>query len=68
MTIPKAANVLGEQISNILIGQLLIVMVKRAGGKITLPIPEVDDTGQDVLDLSVSHDARTFTLAVSKKF
>lgn len=67
-TIRDAASVLGQEMSNILIGQLLIVMVKRAGGKIVLPIMEVDDTGQDVLDLSANHHDRTFTLTVSKKF
>jgi hypothetical protein len=34
-------------------GQLLIVLVKRLGGTIDLPIPEVDDTGRDSLALAV---------------
>lgn len=67
MTIPKAANVLGQQIADLLIGQLLIVMVKRAGGEVTLPIPEVDDTAQYKLDLSANQHDRTFTLSLSKK-
>jgi hypothetical protein len=33
--------------------QLLIVFLKRLGGKIDVPVAEVDDTGQDLLALSV---------------
>ena len=34
-------------------GQLLIVLLKRLGGDVTLPITEVDDTGRDMLALQV---------------
>jgi len=33
--------------------QLLIVLIKRLGGSVTLPVAEVDDTGQDMLAMSV---------------
>lgn len=33
--------------------QLLIVFLKRLGGKISVPVAEVDDTGGDLLAFSV---------------
>ena len=33
--------------------QLLIVFLKRLGGKVSIPVAEVDDTGRDLLALSV---------------
>jgi hypothetical protein len=45
--------------------QLLIVMVKRLGGKAEIPIEEVDDTGKDLLMMSVENGA--FHFEVVKK-
>ncbi len=46
--------------------QLLIALVRRAaGGKVSIPVSEVDDTGGVVLLLSVTD--RTFHLEVRKK-
>lgn len=33
--------------------QLLIVFLKRLGGKVSIPVAEIDDTGQDNLAFSV---------------
>lgn len=33
--------------------QLLIVFLKRLGGRADIPVAEIDDTGQDMLYLSV---------------
>lgn len=33
--------------------QLLIVFLKRLGGKVSIPVAEVDDTGQDLLAFAV---------------
>ena len=33
--------------------QLLIVFLKRLGGKVSIPIAEVDDTGGDMLAFSI---------------
>ena len=33
--------------------QLLIVFIKRLGGKISVPVSETDDTGQDMCKMSV---------------
>ena len=46
--------------------QLLIVFVKRLGGDISIPLTEVDDTGQDVLTLSID-DNKVFHFKVIKK-
>ena len=46
--------------------QLLIVLIKRLGGKITLPIAEVDDTGQDMLSMSVDPETGFYFEVVKK--
>lgn len=45
--------------------QMLIVFVKRAGGSVTIPVAEVDDTGGDVLTMEVV--GRDFVFSVGKK-
>lgn len=47
--------------------QLLIVLLKRLGGAVTLPVAEVDDTGQDLVLFGVDAAARTFRFEVRKK-
>lgn len=42
--------------------QLLIVLVKRLGGKVSLPVTEVDDTGGDLLAFSIRDGAFNFEL------
>ena len=46
--------------------QLLIVLVKRAGGTLRVPVAEIDDTSQDVLSFRLTDD-RQFEFFVSKK-
>lgn len=45
--------------------QLLLTMIKRLGGNVSIPISEVDDTAQDVLMMSVENGA--FNFEVVKK-
>lgn len=45
--------------------QLLIVLLKRLGGNVSIPIAEVDDTGSNLVTFSVWGGAFHFT--VSKK-
>jgi hypothetical protein len=45
--------------------QLLIVMAKRLGGDVSIPVAEVDDTGHDLLSFSVNDGV--FQFIVSKK-
>ena len=46
--------------------QLLIALVKRAGGTLIVPVSEVDDTAQDMLSFRVTEN-REFEFVVSKK-
>lgn len=39
---------------DVLKDQLLIVLIKRLGGSVDLPVAEVDDTGQDLMLMSVT--------------
>jgi hypothetical protein len=43
--------------------QLLIVFLKRLGGKATVPVDEVDDTGQDLLSFNVVDGVFNFSLS-----
>ena len=45
--------------------QLLIVFLKRLGGRVEIPVAEVDDTYQDLLALSVRD--RVFYFELRKK-
>lgn len=47
--------------------QLLIVFVKRLGGRVEFPLSEVDDTGQDLLAFAFDPDTRRFLFQVQKK-
>lgn len=49
--------------------QLLIVLIKRLGGTISIPVTEVDDTGRDVLSFSITTTSVTqsFNFTVGKK-
>lgn len=46
--------------------QLLIVFLKRLGGKLSIPVAEVDDTGGDMLAFSIDAD-RVFHFETRKK-
>lgn len=48
-------------------GQLIIVLVKRMGGDIEIPVAEIDATGQDILSMEVNQEKRTFRFVVGKK-
>jgi hypothetical protein len=55
------------QMMDLLKEQFLICFVKRAGGKVVMPVAEVDDTSQDIMRLQVDTIAREFTLIIEKK-
>jgi hypothetical protein len=46
--------------------QLLIVFLKRLGGKVSIPVAEVDDTGQDNLAFCIDEN-RVFHFETRKK-
>lgn len=47
--------------------QLLIVFVKRLGGKVTIPVSETDNTDQDMLYMQSDPTTGTFTFEVKRK-
>ncbi len=47
--------------------QLLIVFLKKLGGKITVPVSEVDDTGMDIMKMFLDQDTKAFTFEIHKK-
>ena len=46
--------------------QLLIVFLKRLGGKVSIPVAEVDDTGGDLLAFRIDEN-RVFHFETKKK-
>lgn len=44
--------------------QLLIVLIRRLGGKVVLPVAEIDDTGGVRMELVFDQEARTMTFEV----
>lgn len=46
--------------------QLLIVFLKRLGGQVSIPLAEVDDTGQDTLAFRIDEN-RVFHFEIRKK-
>lgn len=46
--------------------QLLIVFLKRLGGKVSIPLAEVDDTGSDMLAFRIDENS-VFHFETSKK-
>ena len=48
-------------------GQLLICMVNRLGGSLTLPVAEVDQTGSWMLHIAADPAGRTFTFTTTRK-
>lgn len=47
--------------------QLLVCLLKRLGPKVSIPISEVDATGDVVVLMSINQEARTFEFTVEKK-
>lgn len=47
--------------------QLLIVFLRRLGGRLTVPVKEVDDTGGHVFSFKVDPTTREFTFVLEQK-
>lgn len=47
--------------------QLLIVMVNRLGGKVSIPVSEVDATGSFLLAMQLNVEQREFVFTVVRK-
>ncbi len=60
------AHPLAREVIEAMLPQLLIVLVERLGGVVSVPASEVDATGNRNLAMSLQ-DAETFTFKVMKK-
>lgn len=47
--------------------QLLIVFLKRLGGKLDVPVSEIDNTGQDLFAFSINPETRIFHFEIRRK-
>lgn len=47
--------------------QLLLVLIERLGGDITIPVAEVDNTGGKLLNMSLDQDKREFHFTLGRK-
>lgn len=47
--------------------QLIIILIKKLGGKVMLPVIEVDNTAGDLLYMSLDPTNQMFTFEVRKK-
>lgn len=47
--------------------QLIIVLINRLGGDVSIPVSEIDATGQFMLMLAPDHIKREFRFFVEKK-
>ena len=47
--------------------QLLIVFLKRLGGNVSIPVSEIDDTGNDLFAFSVDIENNLFNFTIWKK-
>ncbi len=54
-----------QQVIEMFKDQLLIVLIKRMGGKVSIPVAELDDTGKDNLAFSLVD--RVFHFEAQKK-
>lgn len=61
------AHPLAREMMEAMLPQLLIVLVARLGGNVTIPVAVVDATGDRNLAMSVDQDTKTFTFKVVSK-
>ena len=47
--------------------QLLIVFLKRLGGKATIAVAEIDNTGNDLLTFRINPETKTFHFEIQRK-
>ena len=55
------------QMLEVMKGQLLLVFVNRLGGRIEIPVSEVDATGGWLLNMAVDQDRGVFTFETRRK-
>ena len=50
-----------------MLGQLLIALVKRAGGSIEMPVAEIDATGDSILSMRLDQERASFFFETTRK-
>lgn len=63
----ELADPVARQALEAMMGQLLIVLVERLGGEVTVPVAEIDGTGDRTLNLRFDQEERTFTFVNRRK-
>lgn len=61
------AHPLAREIIETMLPQLVIVLVARLAGEVTIPVGEIDATGDRNLTMSFDEAARTFTFKTERK-
>lgn len=61
------AHPLAREIMEVMMPQLSIVLVDRLGGEVTVPVSEIDATGDRNLALRFDQEAQTFTFVTQRK-
>lgn len=61
------AHPLAKDVIDAMLSQLVIVLVERLGGEVTVPVAEIDGTGDRNLALRFDADAKTFTFVNQRK-
>ena len=67
LTKQEAEFYLGGDTMNLFRQQIMLVMLDRMGGALTIPISEIDATGKLMMNLTIDQDARTMTLQLGRK-
>ena len=67
LTAQEAEAYLGGDTLNLVRQQLMLVLLDRLGGEVTIPVAEVDATGRFAMTMDVDQVTKTFTLKLGKK-
>jgi len=62
-----AADPVAREMIDVMKAQLLIVLINRLGGDLTIPVAAIDATGPWLLDMSVDQKNKTFRFVTRKK-
>lgn len=66
MTREQLQHFLGQDFMQLFNTQLLLVLLDRMGGEVTIPVAEVDAAGKLGMTLCIDQDGQTFTLILQR--
>jgi hypothetical protein len=64
---PKASDLLGENITSVFVGQLLLAHVVKQGGMVKISVEEVDATGEWIMEMQVDQIKQELILIARRK-